>query len=171
MYWDFGGRFRRSARDVVRIECSSSVRVGLFSVRAKASQTRRREVGDDRQRIGRVSAGGWVRAGVQGGKLLFCEGLGLGNTNFTGQETTTFAEKQRQPQTIATSATHFILYNRTRKTTAMTENAPPGSANAASDAASRGMPYYERLRRDLRESLQKKRILDNNLVRTEDGAS
>lgn len=51
----------------------------------------------------------------------------------------------------------------------MTENAPPGVANAASDAASRGMPYYERLRRDLRESLQKKRILDNNLVRTEDG--
>jgi chromatin modification-related protein EAF6 len=48
----------------------------------------------------------------------------------------------------------------------MTENAPPGSANTASDAASRGMPYYERLRRDLRESLQKKRILDNNLVRT-----
>lgn len=49
----------------------------------------------------------------------------------------------------------------------MAENAPPGSANAASDAASRGMPYYERLRRDLRESLQKKRILDNNLVRTD----
>ena len=51
----------------------------------------------------------------------------------------------------------------------MTENAPPGITNAASDAASRGMPYYERLRRDLRESLQKKRILDNNLVGTKDG--
>ncbi|KAL1609230.1 hypothetical protein SLS59_001594 [Nothophoma quercina] len=50
----------------------------------------------------------------------------------------------------------------------MTENAPPGSANAASDAASRGMPYYERLRRDLRESLQKKRILDNSLQQLED---
>jgi chromatin modification-related protein EAF6 len=48
----------------------------------------------------------------------------------------------------------------------MAENAPLGSANATSDAASRGMPYYERLRRDLRESLQKKRILDNNLVRS-----
>ena len=47
----------------------------------------------------------------------------------------------------------------------MAENAPPASAaNAASDA-SRGMPYYERLRRDLRESLQKKRLVDNNLVR------
>jgi chromatin modification-related protein EAF6 len=47
----------------------------------------------------------------------------------------------------------------------MSENAPPaGAANGATDA-SRGMPYYERLRRDLRESLQKKRLLDNNLVR------
>jgi hypothetical protein len=27
------------------------------------------------------------------------------------------------------------------------------------------MPYYEKLRKDLRDSLQKKRILDNNLVR------
>ncbi|OSS49625.1 hypothetical protein B5807_05928 [Epicoccum nigrum] len=50
----------------------------------------------------------------------------------------------------------------------MAENAPLGSANATSDAASRGMPYYERLRRDLRESLQKKRILDNNLQQLED---
>ena len=49
----------------------------------------------------------------------------------------------------------------------MAENAPPGGASAASDAASRGMPYYERLRRDLRESLQKMRILDNNLVRAD----
>jgi chromatin modification-related protein EAF6 len=52
----------------------------------------------------------------------------------------------------------------------MTENAPPASANAASDAASRGMPYYERLRRDLRESLKKKHVLDQNLVRTKKGA-
>ena len=47
----------------------------------------------------------------------------------------------------------------------MTENAPP-NANSASNDASRGMPYYERLRRDLRESLNKKRLIDNNLVRT-----
>jgi hypothetical protein len=49
---------------------------------------------------------------------------------------------------------------------AMAENAPPaGVANAASDA-SRGMPYYERLRRDLRESLANKRKIDSNIVRT-----
>ncbi|OAF99021.1 NuA4-domain-containing protein, partial [Paraphaeosphaeria sporulosa] len=33
--------------------------------------------------------------------------------------------------------------------------------------ASRGMPYYERLRRDLRESLQKKRAIDHNLEQLE----
>ena len=46
----------------------------------------------------------------------------------------------------------------------MAENAPPGSASNAGTDNSRGMPYYERLRRDLRESLNKKRLIDNNLV-------
>lgn len=49
----------------------------------------------------------------------------------------------------------------------MAENAPPptSSGPAAPADSSRGMPYYEKLRKDLRDSLQKKRILDNNLVR------
>jgi chromatin modification-related protein EAF6 len=46
----------------------------------------------------------------------------------------------------------------------MAENAAPGSANNAGADNSRGMPYYERLRRDLRESLNKKRLIDHNLV-------
>lgn len=50
----------------------------------------------------------------------------------------------------------------------MTENAPPGSASTAGNDASRGLPYYERLRRDLRESLNKKRLIDNNLLQLED---
>ena len=50
----------------------------------------------------------------------------------------------------------------------MNENAPPPGTNAAAGTgdASRGMPYYEKLRRDLRETLQKKRALDQNLVGT-----
>ncbi len=48
----------------------------------------------------------------------------------------------------------------------MAENAPPGSTSNASADTSRGVPYYERLRRDLRESLNKKRLIDNNLVST-----
>ncbi|KAH8630928.1 hypothetical protein IG631_15505 [Alternaria alternata] len=50
----------------------------------------------------------------------------------------------------------------------MAENAAPGSANNAGADSSRGMPYYERLRRDLRESLNKKRLIDNNLLQLED---
>ncbi|KAF2662938.1 NuA4-domain-containing protein [Lophiostoma macrostomum CBS 122681] len=50
----------------------------------------------------------------------------------------------------------------------MAENAPPPTAvNGTSDAA-RGVPYYERLKRDLRESLQKKRQIDNNLAQIEE---
>ena len=48
--------------------------------------------------------------------------------------------------------------------TAMAENAPPATAGNTATDASRGMPYYERLRRDLRESLQKKRAIDHSLV-------
>ncbi|CBX95568.1 hypothetical protein IAQ61_004394 [Plenodomus lingam] len=50
----------------------------------------------------------------------------------------------------------------------MTENAPPGSsANTGADG-SRGMPYYEKIRRDLRESLNKKRGIDAQLHQIED---
>ena len=45
----------------------------------------------------------------------------------------------------------------------MTENIVPTTL-AASAAGSRGIPYYEKLKRDLRETLQKKRLLDKNMV-------
>jgi chromatin modification-related protein EAF6 len=49
----------------------------------------------------------------------------------------------------------------------MAENVPPGSAGkaATTDSTARGLPYYEKLRRDLRDTIQKKRILDKNIVR------
>ncbi|KAL8666655.1 MAG: hypothetical protein Q9202_001193 [Teloschistes flavicans] len=53
----------------------------------------------------------------------------------------------------------------------MTENVPPSSAAAAAaaaDASTRGVPYYEKLKRDLRETLQRKRLLDKNLATLED---
>ena len=39
----------------------------------------------------------------------------------------------------------------------MAENVPPPDNT-------RGVPYYEKLKRDLRETLQKKRLLDKNMV-------
>jgi len=51
----------------------------------------------------------------------------------------------------------------------MSENAPPGQGGAptavnSSVDVSRGVPYYEKIRRDLKDTIQKKRILDQNLV-------
>jgi chromatin modification-related protein EAF6 len=45
----------------------------------------------------------------------------------------------------------------------MSENIPPNAHTANSDAT-RGIPYYEKLKRDLREIIQKKRLLDKNMV-------
>ncbi|KAI9728843.1 MAG: hypothetical protein M1834_007230 [Cirrosporium novae-zelandiae] len=45
----------------------------------------------------------------------------------------------------------------------------PGTQAAAKDAESkRGMPYYDKLRQDLRDSLAKKRILDRNIAAIEE---
>lgn len=46
----------------------------------------------------------------------------------------------------------------------MAENNPPPAANGQAEAP-RGVPYYEKLRRDLRDALQKKRNVDDALVR------
>ena len=43
----------------------------------------------------------------------------------------------------------------------MAENVPPSTISAD---GTRGLPYYEKLKRDLRDTLQKKRALDKQLV-------
>jgi chromatin modification-related protein EAF6 len=45
----------------------------------------------------------------------------------------------------------------------MAENVPPSGHNGAD--TTRGVPYYEKLKRDLRETLQRKRLIDKNMVR------
>ncbi|KAL9028389.1 MAG: hypothetical protein Q9196_003233, partial [Gyalolechia fulgens] len=49
----------------------------------------------------------------------------------------------------------------------MSENIPPPSTTTTTDTT-RGIPYYEKLKRDLRETLQKKRALDKNMAALED---
>ncbi|KAG8526945.1 uncharacterized protein KY384_008374 [Bacidia gigantensis] len=44
-------------------------------------------------------------------------------------------------------------------------NNPKDSVN---NDSTRGLPYYEKLRKDLRETLQKKRLLDKNMAAIED---
>ncbi|MCJ1344572.1 hypothetical protein MMC31_002775, partial [Peltigera leucophlebia] len=47
----------------------------------------------------------------------------------------------------------------------MGETDPPGAVNADS---TRGVPYYEKLKRDLRETLTKKKLLDKNMAALEE---
>ncbi|KAK0515601.1 hypothetical protein JMJ35_001635 [Cladonia borealis] len=47
----------------------------------------------------------------------------------------------------------------------MAENIPPSTVSAD---GTRGLPYYEKLKRDLRDTLQKKRALDKQLSQLED---
>ncbi|MCJ1291329.1 hypothetical protein MMC34_002872 [Xylographa carneopallida] len=49
----------------------------------------------------------------------------------------------------------------------MAENIVPNSQGANVDAT-RGVPYYEKLKRDLRETLQKKRLLDKTMAALEE---
>lgn len=59
----------------------------------------------------------------------------------------------------------------------MAENVPPAAAatngpnpapagGSSEQISSRGLPYYEKLRRELRDTIQKKRIMDKNMVRS-----
>lgn len=51
----------------------------------------------------------------------------------------------------------------------MAENIPPNSSSKPAPGANadRGLPYYEKLRRDLRDTITKKRLLDRNLQQLE----
>lgn len=51
----------------------------------------------------------------------------------------------------------------------ITASAGAGAAagGAGQQPPARGIPYYEKLRRELRDTLQKKRLLDKNMVCTE----
>jgi chromatin modification-related protein EAF6 len=59
----------------------------------------------------------------------------------------------------------------------MAENIPPttavsngtsaavaGGSDSVEQLPNRGIPYYEKLRRELRDTLQKKRLMDKNMV-------
>ncbi|KAJ6087112.1 hypothetical protein N7467_006026 [Penicillium canescens] len=54
----------------------------------------------------------------------------------------------------------------TAPTTGAAANAPNAPADA--NAGSRGLPYYEKLRRELRDTLQKKRLMDKSMAQLED---
>ncbi|PYH90891.1 NuA4-domain-containing protein [Aspergillus ellipticus CBS 707.79] len=49
-----------------------------------------------------------------------------------------------------------------------TNNAAAANAQSAESSSARGLPYYEKLRRELRDTLQKKRLMDKSMAQLED---
>ncbi|OJI85641.1 hypothetical protein ASPTUDRAFT_55254 [Aspergillus tubingensis CBS 134.48] len=62
------------------------------------------------------------------------------------------------------------LNSNNNSTSNNTSNPNPNQSNdsSASSTANRGLPYYEKLRRELRDTLQKKRLMDKSMAQLED---
>ncbi|KAL2800958.1 histone acetyltransferase subunit NuA4-domain-containing protein [Aspergillus keveii] len=78
------------------------------------------------------------------------------NVNNSNGTSTTQATPS-QPNTTTNSNSNSGINN---------ENQPPGSTSDT--RANRGLPYYEKLRRDLRDTLQKKRLMDKSMAQLEE---
>ncbi|KAL2867120.1 chromatin modification-related protein EAF6/MEAF6 [Aspergillus lucknowensis] len=91
-------------------------------------------------------------------------------TTGAGENNTTASSSQSQSQSQSNnnnnSQTTSQTNNNTNGTSNTTnENQPPGSTD---NRPNRGLPYYEKLRRDLRDTLQKKRLMDKSMAQLED---
>ncbi|KAJ5572759.1 hypothetical protein N7450_009743 [Penicillium hetheringtonii] len=71
---------------------------------------------------------------------------------------------------MAETATAPAATPTTNAPAAPVNGATAGASNAPSDqnANSRGLPYYEKLRRDLRDTIAKKRLMDKSMAQLED---
>ncbi|KAL4923811.1 chromatin modification-related protein EAF6/MEAF6 [Aspergillus undulatus] len=88
-------------------------------------------------------------------------GTGTGQGSGTGTGDGTF-QVQQQSQSQNQSQTQANNTNPTTTGTTNNENQPPDQR------ANRGLPYYEKLRRELRDTLQKKRLMDKSMAQLED---
>ncbi|KAE8134234.1 histone acetyltransferase subunit NuA4-domain-containing protein [Aspergillus pseudotamarii] len=68
------------------------------------------------------------------------------------------------PNTAATPAGPIT----TNQSTASNNNNSSNGTASAQTGANRGLPYYEKLRRELRDTLQKKRLMDKSMAQLED---
>lgn len=86
-----------------------------------------------------------------------------GTTTAAPSTTASTAATAKPNTTTSTAATTTAAGT----TTATGTTAPAGTAASSDGNKNRGLPYYEKLRRELRDTLQKKRIMDKNLVRVD----
>ncbi|KAB8258420.1 histone acetyltransferase subunit NuA4-domain-containing protein [Aspergillus pseudonomiae] len=76
-------------------------------------------------------------------------------------------ESAPPPSVPNTTATPAGPTTTASQSTASNNNNSNGTASAQS-GANRGLPYYEKLRRELRDTLQKKRLMDKSMAQLED---
>ncbi|KAL4795499.1 histone acetyltransferase subunit NuA4-domain-containing protein [Aspergillus venezuelensis] len=88
------------------------------------------------------------------------QGSGSADNNPQTQQSQPQSQQSQQPQSNNpnSASTPTVTNN---------ENAPPERANP-DQPANRGLPYYEKLRRELRDTLQKKRLMDKSMAQLED---
>ncbi|KAL6232539.1 histone acetyltransferase subunit NuA4-domain-containing protein [Aspergillus navahoensis] len=90
-------------------------------------------------------------------------GQGSGTGADTPQNQTQSQNQSETSNAGSSSATAATTNNNnTTTTTNNNENQPPDQR------ANRGLPYYEKLRRELRDTLQKKRLMDKSMAQLED---
>lgn len=99
-----------------------------------------------------------AEAGGQG------QGSGAGDTNSQTQQSQSTNQNQNQTNNNASSAT-TANNNSNGNSNGNNENQPPDQR------PNRGLPYYEKLRRELRDTIQKKRLMDKTMVRATPASS
>lgn len=88
------------------------------------------------------------------------QGSGAGDTNSQTPQSQSTNQNQNQTNNNASSATTANNNNNNNSNSNNNnENQPPDQR------PNRGLPYYEKLRRDLRDTIQKKRLMDKTMVR------
>ncbi|RDW86648.1 uncharacterized protein DSM5745_03290 [Aspergillus mulundensis] len=99
-------------------------------------------------------------------------GTGSGAGDSTPQNTTQVPNQNQintaapsTPSAANSAAVTSNANNTSTNTTTNNENQPPAGAD---NRANRGLPYYEKLRRELRDTLQKKRLMDKSMAQLED---
>ncbi|OJJ60838.1 hypothetical protein ASPSYDRAFT_66733 [Aspergillus sydowii CBS 593.65] len=91
------------------------------------------------------------------------QGSGAGDTNSQTPQSQSTNQNQNQTNNNASSATTANNNNNNNSNSNNNnENQPPDQR------PNRGLPYYEKLRRDLRDTIQKKRLMDKTMAQLED---
>ncbi|GKZ67031.1 hypothetical protein AnigIFM63309_000010 [Aspergillus niger] len=89
-------------------------------------------------------------------------------TTSTAGPTSTTTTNSTAPNPTPNNSNANNNSNNTTSTSTSNPNPNQSADSSASSTANRGLPYYEKLRRELRDTLQKKRLMDKSMAQLED---